>query len=147
MPLPENKFISSLTLPVRFNEVDSMNIVHHSQYVVYFEEGRLQYAAQLGVPFHEVMNAGFALAVTELQIAYKQPLTLGQTFTVQCWQEGLTTRTLKYGCEIQRVSGGPQEVIATAAISLICLSATGRPARIPEPFYGRLVAAFQGTLP
>ena len=50
---------------VRFVETDAMGIVHHSNYLAYFEEARVAYLAHVGHPFTEWRDAGLESPVLE----------------------------------------------------------------------------------
>ncbi len=43
---------------VRFAETDAMGIVHHSRYLLYMEETRVEYLRFLGHPYAELREAG-----------------------------------------------------------------------------------------
>ncbi|NCW48253.1 MAG: hypothetical protein EBV88_02085, partial [Actinobacteria bacterium] len=43
---------------VRFSETDAMGIVHHSRYLPYMEEARVEYLRHIGHPYHEIRDAG-----------------------------------------------------------------------------------------
>ena len=44
--------VSETFFDVRYYETDLMGIVHHSNYVRYFELGRVQMLADMGLPIH-----------------------------------------------------------------------------------------------
>ena len=48
---------------VRFAETDAMGIVHHSRYLPYLEEARVEYLRHLGHPYSEMRSAGLDYAV------------------------------------------------------------------------------------
>ena len=45
---------------VRFVETDAMGIVHHSNYLAYFEEARVDYLRHVGHPFTEWRDEGWS---------------------------------------------------------------------------------------
>lgn len=141
MILPTDRLVSTLTMPVRYSDCDVMGIVHHSRYVVYLEDARLQFAKSAGVDYVEVMQAGIALAVVELQVQYKRALVYGDSIDIHTWLDELKSRTMQFSFQIQRTGGS--DLIATARVSLICLTRTGTPTRIPETF----ATSLQETLP
>ena len=44
--------------PVRYAETDAMGVVHHANYLVYFEEGRSQYMRDLGSDYALIEASG-----------------------------------------------------------------------------------------
>jgi Predicted thioesterase len=41
-------------IKVRYAETDQMGIVHHSNYIIYFEEARTAFMESIGKPYHEM---------------------------------------------------------------------------------------------
>ncbi|MGA0878423.1 MAG: acyl-CoA thioesterase [Ilumatobacteraceae bacterium] len=56
------------TLRVRFAETDAMGIVHHSRYLPYLEEARVEYLRSLGHPYADDRSSGRDLAVLEFHV-------------------------------------------------------------------------------
>ena len=53
-----NHFIAETVIRVRYAETDAMGIVHHASYIVYFEEGRTNYARQRGHDYASFERSG-----------------------------------------------------------------------------------------
>lgn len=58
---------------VRYSETDQMGIVHHSQYVNWFEVGRTDFIKHIGFTYGEIEKAGFYLPVIGVHTNYQQP--------------------------------------------------------------------------
>ncbi len=54
---------SELEIDVRYYETDQMGIVHHSNYIRYFECGRSDMMAKAGIPIDKIEAAGVVLPV------------------------------------------------------------------------------------
>ena len=72
----------SHTVRVRFSETDAMGIVHHSRYLPYMEEARVEYLRHIGHPYHEIRDAGIEMAVLEAFLHYRLPLQFAGVVTV-----------------------------------------------------------------
>jgi acyl-CoA thioester hydrolase len=59
-----------------------MGIVHHSNYVRYFECGRVDMLKKLGLPIEKIEEAGVMLPVVSVECRYKVPARLGDTLKV-----------------------------------------------------------------
>ncbi len=57
---------------VRFAETDAMGVVHHSAYVPFLEEARVEWLRALGHPYSELRDEGIELAVLELVVQYRR---------------------------------------------------------------------------
>lgn len=123
-------FVSETRFHIRYAETDAMGIVHHSQYIVYFEEGRSAYARQRGHPYSEFEREGFILAVVEVGVNYRNPARYEQFITVRTWISEMRSRTLTFNYEI--VDEALDETLATGFTRHICLDLEGKPTRIPE---------------
>jgi len=67
---------------VSFHETDCMGVVHHSSYIKYFEDARVNFLHLKNLANLHSPNADFVLAVTRVEVDYLKPLTLQQEFEV-----------------------------------------------------------------
>lgn len=78
------KIISSETkIRVRFNEVDSMGIVWHGNYIKYFEDGREDFGIKFGLSYLDVKAHGFVIPIVKINCDYKKPLRYGDSMIVE----------------------------------------------------------------
>lgn len=75
---------SELFLDVRYYETDQMGIVHHSNYIRYFECGRTDMLRKQGLPIEKIEQTGVMLPVVSVECRYKVPARLGDTLKVVC---------------------------------------------------------------
>lgn len=68
---------------VRFNEVDSMQVVWHGNYVKYFEEGREAFGREFNLTYLHAKKEGFALPIVKLCLDYKLPLRYGEEAIIE----------------------------------------------------------------
>lgn len=59
----------------RFSEVDSMNIVWHGSYPLYFEDAREAFGTKYGLGYMLIFENGFYAPLVELSFQYKRPIT------------------------------------------------------------------------
>ncbi|MDR1459540.1 MAG: acyl-CoA thioesterase [Bacteroidales bacterium] len=59
---------------VRFSEVDSMGIVWHGSYALYFEDAREAFGKKYGLEYLYMFDEGFYAPLVELHFDYKRPL-------------------------------------------------------------------------
>ena len=115
------------TLRVRFAETDAMGIVHHSRYLPYLEEGRVEYMRSIGHPYTESRTEGVDYAVLEAFVQYRKPLHFDDLVTVHL-QLASASRASFQMAYLLTVEG---EVRSTAVTVHGCVNATGRPVRMP----------------
>lgn len=127
---PKDVFVAETTLRVRYAETDSMRIVHHSNYIVYFEEGRSEYARQKGTPYSTFEESGFFLVVTEVGARYGKTAYYEQFITVRTWVSEMKSRGMTFSYEVVDADSG--EVLVTGFSKHICTTKEGRPTKIPQ---------------
>lgn len=69
----------SVTKPfeVRFSEVDSMNIVWHGSYMLYFEDAREAFGRQYGIDYLTIFGHGYYAPLVDINFSYKRPIIYG----------------------------------------------------------------------
>lgn len=73
---------SELKLEVRYYETDQMGIVHHSNYIRYFECGRIDMMKKVGLPIEKIEKEGIMLPVVGVECRYRIPARLGDTLRI-----------------------------------------------------------------
>lgn len=70
------------SFPVRYYETDQMGVVHHSNYVRYFETARDQMMVDWGFPITRCeQEFGVLIPVVGVEIRFKRPARMGDTVT------------------------------------------------------------------
>ena len=118
---------------VRFVETDAMGIVHHSNYLAYFEETRVAYLRAIGHPFTEWRDAGLESPVLESFVQYRQPLEFDDEITVHLRLAEVTRATFQmaYLITVDDDAGVPRPR-ATGVTVHGCVTTAGRPTRLPD---------------
>ena len=75
----EKKKTLSVTKPfdIRFSEVDSMGVVWHGHYAIYFEDAREAFGAKYGLEYLMMYGKGYFEPIVELTFKYKRELIYG----------------------------------------------------------------------
>ena len=73
---------SEMNLEVRYYETDKMGIVHHSNYIRYFECARHQFLADIGTPVVEIERRGIELPVVNVEAHYLSSARMGDTLRI-----------------------------------------------------------------
>lgn len=68
---------------VQYYETDKMGMVHHSNYIRWFEEARTDYLEALGLPYNQMEAEGIGSPVLSVQCQYKSKVVYGETVTIQ----------------------------------------------------------------
>ena len=73
---------SELELDIRYYETDQMGIVHHSNYVRFFECGRSDMMQKAGLPIEQIEKDGVMLPVVSVECHYKHPAYMGDRIRI-----------------------------------------------------------------
>ncbi len=61
-----------------YYETDQMKIVHHSNYIRWFEEARIAYMNSAGLPYSKMEELGVMIPVLGVDCEYKKPVRFDQ---------------------------------------------------------------------
>jgi acyl-CoA thioester hydrolase len=128
----QQPFVAEARFYVRYAETDAMGIVHHSSYIIWFEEGRSAYARMRGSDYAAFERSGHYLTVAEVRARYLKPMRYGMQVRVRCWLASLQSRALTFAYEIMDAEQG--EVCVTGETRHICITHDGHVAALPEPW-------------
>jgi acyl-CoA thioester hydrolase len=98
--------ICETTLRVRYAETDQMAVVYHSNYLIWFEVGRVELLRQLGFSYLEMEQDGLNLPVVEAKCRYKHPARYDDEVTIRTWIAQMRTSLLRFQYELVRKSDG-----------------------------------------
>jgi acyl-CoA thioester hydrolase len=117
-------------IEVRYAETDQMGVVHHANYVVWFELARTQLCAQSGYHYADIESMGYLLMVTSVQVSYRKPARYGDTVRVVCRNDHLGSRGMHFAYEVRK---GDDLLVTGTTEHIWVEKTTGRPCRTPEP--------------
>ncbi|PKP43381.1 MAG: thioesterase [Bacteroidetes bacterium HGW-Bacteroidetes-10] len=75
-------YISETEIEVRYYETDLMGIVHHSNYIRYFEVARSKALKDLNLPIEKIEEMGIMMPVIHVECDYRTPARVGQVLKV-----------------------------------------------------------------
>lgn len=90
---------------VQYYETDSMGIVHHSNYIRYFETARTEMMREAGFPYEAMEKAGVWMPVLSVTAEYKMPALYDEIISVLCWIEKLRGASVDLAYEVRGADG------------------------------------------
>ena len=76
--MEKNKVLSIVKpFDIRFSEVDSMGVVWHGHYAIYFEDAREEFGRKYGLEYLMMYDEGYFEPIVELTFKYKRPMIYG----------------------------------------------------------------------
>ena len=67
---------------INYYETDKMQVVHHSNYIRYLEECRMDFLRQIGLDYIEIEKKGIMIPVLSVECDYKSPARFGDTVCI-----------------------------------------------------------------
>ncbi|MCF0262721.1 MAG: acyl-CoA thioesterase [Sphaerochaetaceae bacterium] len=105
------------TRKANYHETDKMGIIHHSNYIKWMEEARIEYMQAIGFGFEKVEEAGIMSPVAGISIDYKKPVSFGDIVEVRI-------SITRYSGVVQEVSyeffNSTKQEVCAQAISKHC---------------------------
>jgi acyl-CoA thioester hydrolase len=68
---------ASKVFDVRFSEVDSMNVVWHGSYMLYFEDAREEFGRQYQLEYMRMSDEGYYAPLIDMEFHYRRPILYG----------------------------------------------------------------------
>lgn len=85
---------------IRYGETDMMGVVHHANYVLYFEDARTRLLEELGYPYEQLEREGFMSPVVSVELHYGKPLRYGDKPVVRTRVAALSQMKVTFAYEI-----------------------------------------------
>ena len=120
---------AEVELEVRYAETDQMGIVHHANYLVWYELARTRFCSDAGTPYPEIEALGYFMIITRAQQDYRLAACYGERVTVGCWLDWVGRRDLQFG---YRVTRGEQVLSTGYTRHLWVRRESRRPCSMPE---------------
>ena len=124
---------TSKEFDVRFSEVDSMNIVWHGSYALYFEDAREQFGKEFDLTYMGYFDKGYYAPIVDLSFCYKKPLLYGQKARVDISYRNVRSAKVIFDYEIHLLTD--DSLIATGSSTQVFLDRDYNLVWSNPPFY------------
>jgi len=131
--MTNTQLTSTIEFPVRFSEVDSMQIVWHGQYVKYMEEGREDFGRKYGISYMQIKANHYMAPVVKMVCEFKKPLFYEDKVIVETRYVDSDAAKLVYAFRIFRASDN--ELVATGESVQVFLDMNRELILTVPPFY------------
>lgn len=125
----------TITIRVRYPEVDPMGYLHHSRFLQYFEMGRVELLRAMGVAYADLERAGVFFVVTKAEVKYRAPARYDDELTLVTTVKRQTTVRIDH--EYRLMKG--EVLLAEAGTTIACVDRNGEVQMIPEPLVGEKI--------
>lgn len=132
-------FTAETKLRVRYVETDQMGYAHHSNYIIYYEFGRVEALRSLGMSYKSLEDAGIMMPVIDSGSKYLKPAFYDDEISIKVIVPELPKVRMRFEYKLYVKN----ELIHEGFTTLVFVNKkTGKPMRAPEsmlnllqPFY------------
>ena len=129
--MPDNKLTRSFTLTVRYVETDAQGVVHHANYLSWFEEGRSEFLRQQGCFYSDMERDGFFVIVAKATVEYRSPSFYEDRITIATTMEKGKGRLLEFSYRATNQDG---VLVAEGQTRHLVLDAERRLVSMPDKY-------------
>src|SRR5438034_3866592 len=116
-----------ITIRVRYAETDRMGLLHHANYLVYFEQGRTELLRSQGLSYRDLEDQGFLLVLTRVQVRYRNPARYDDLLTLRTTVVRTTAVKIEHRYELLRDG----VLLAEGETTLGCVDRDGKVQALP----------------
>jgi acyl-CoA thioester hydrolase len=121
------------TVRVRYAETDQMGVVHHANYLVWFEVGRVELMRALGIEYKRMeADDDCHIMVADAHCRYHHSARYDEVLRVRTRIAESRNRIIKFAYEVFRDTDG--QLLATGETTHVICGGNGRPKRLPEKY-------------
>jgi len=117
-----------ISIRVRYAETDRMGLLHHANYLVYFEQGRIELLRALGQSYKSLEDQGYLMVLTKIEVRYRRPVRYDDVVTVRTAVVRTTAVRIDHRYEVLRDG----LLVAEGTSTLACVDRDGNPQALPE---------------
>lgn len=137
----------SVTAKIRVNfyDTDAMAVVHHANYIRWFEIGRVEYLRSIGITLNDLMEDGFVFPITDVAAKFHSPGYYDDDLLIETTATELNKIKMAFDYKVIRekdkkllVTGHTQNVYTSRK--------TGKITRLTEKYYTKLEEAMKKEL-
>jgi acyl-CoA thioester hydrolase len=97
---------SEARVRVRYAETDQMGVVYHSNYLIWFEVGRVEFIRQMGLNYKQMEEEGCGIAVVDVRARYRLPARYDDELVIETRLLAARGAVIRFGYRILRVADG-----------------------------------------
>ena len=127
---------------VNFYDTDAMAVVHHANYIRWFEIGRVAFLRRAGITLNELMEDGDVFPITEVSAKFLASGRFDDVLVIETSPTALTKAKMAFDYRVLRPADGA--VLVTGHTQNVFTSReTGHIVRLPAKYYEKLTRALE----
>lgn len=115
---------------VEYHHTDQMGIVHHSNYVKFFEVARTEWLRAMGITYAEMERRGVMMPIVDVAVKYRNPALYDELISVTAFVDEAPMARMTFRYEVRGEDG--REIASGSTTLGFIDSQTRRPVRAPK---------------
>lgn len=132
--------VSEAIIRVRYAETDQMGVVYHSNFIVWFEVGRVELLRKIGFRYRDMEREDDChIAVADVRCRYKAPARYDDEIVVRTRLKNMRESLLHFAYDIVRKEDGA--LLAQGESTHIVVNSKFERTQLPEKYHTAFAAA------
>jgi acyl-CoA thioester hydrolase len=132
------KPVSEARVRVRYAETDQMGVVYHSNYLIWFEVGRVELIRQMGLDYKKMEEEGCGISVVDVHARYRAPARYDDELVIETRLLAARGAVVKFGYRIRRV--GDERLLCEGETMHVCVGRDMKKMCLPPKYAERFAA-------
>lgn len=132
--------ITTITHRVNFFDTDAMAVVHHANYIKWFEVGRVDFLRKAGITLTQMMDDGYMFPITSVKAKYISSGRYDDVLRIETTPVALTKAKMEFNYEIY-CEDNNKLLVKGFTQNVFTHKETGKITRLPVKYYTKLQEA------
>lgn len=133
------RLVHETRVRVRYAETDQMGVVYHSNYLIWFEVGRVEFIRGLGLDYKRMeIEEGCGITVVDAHVRYRVPARYDDELVVETRLLASRGVVIKFGYRILRVADGV--LLCEGETMHVCVGEDMKKRSLPAKYAERFAA-------
>jgi acyl-CoA thioester hydrolase len=134
--------IGETTVRVRYAETDQMGVVYHSNFIIWFEVGRVELLRDMGFDYRKMeIEDDCGIAVVDVRCRYRAPAFYDDVIRIQTRLTHLRRKVLHFRYELSRSSDNA--LLAEGETVHVVVNSKMKPHTLPDKYYEAFACAVE----
>ncbi len=131
--------VNEARVRVRYAETDQMGVVYHSNYLIWFEVGRVEFIRGLGLDYKQMeIEEGCGITVVDAHVRYRVPARYDDELVVETRLLAARGAVIKFGYRILRIADGA--LLCEGETMHVCVGEDMKKRSLPPKYAERFAA-------
>lgn len=130
----------TINLRVQFYDTDEMGVVHHANYIKWFETGRVEYLRKFNLNLNDLIADEILFPITEVKAKYLHPAHFDDELEITTTARALTKVKMDFDYTVRRIGDG-QILVKGYSENVFTSTKTGKIIKLPDKYFAKLEQA------